>query len=91
VLRRPKWGFRTPLATWFRGPLRAMLHDYLDDGDGLVSTFGDRRKISDLLAAHQAQRVDASEALWTLLSAAVWFRDVYRVRTRAASKAAQPA
>jgi asparagine synthase (glutamine-hydrolysing) len=91
VLRRPKWGFRTPLAGWFRGPLRSMLHDYLDDKEGLVASFGDRRKIGDLLAAHEAQRIDAGEALWTLLSAAVWYRDVYCVRTRAPSKALQPA
>jgi asparagine synthase (glutamine-hydrolysing) len=80
ILRRPKWGFRTPLTEWFRGPLREMLHDYLSDPSGIVGAYGDRQRIAELVAAHQSGGADNADALWTLLSAAVWYRDVYLPR-----------
>ena len=80
IIERPKWGFRTPLAIWFRGPMRDMLHGYLTAADGLVGRYGDPKAVARLLAAHDSGEVDASESLWTLLTAEVWYTDVYRKR-----------
>lgn len=83
IVNRGKWGFRTPLALWFRGPLRDMLHDYLGSRDGLIGRYGNPDAVAKLLAAHDSGSVDASDTLWTLLTAEVWYCDVYLPRLRA--------
>ena len=77
VLHRKKWGFRVPLAEWFRGSLRPLLHDSLTASNGLCGRFGDVAVVRRLLEAHQRSDVDASMELWTLLSAEVWFQNVF--------------
>lgn len=88
ITNRVKWGFRVPLAGWFRGPLREMLYGYLADGDGLIARYGDRAAVAELLRSHDSGEVDVSESLWTLLTAEVWYRDVFLVRRRSRKLAA---
>lgn len=83
IVGRKKWGFRVPLDTWFRGPLRAMLSDYVCNPRGLCGTYGDGAAISSLIERHQIGEIDASTALWTLLSGEVWYQDVYLPRVTA--------
>jgi asparagine synthase (glutamine-hydrolysing) len=83
ILKRPKWGFRTPLTDWFRGPLQDFLHDQLHRSGGLCATYGEPAAIARLLEQHRSGARDNSEALWTLLSAEVWYSDVYLPRTAA--------
>ena len=78
VVTRRKWGFRVPLAQWFRGPLRAMLNDYLRSRRGICAEFGDLPHVDRMLDAHQQGRLDANLTLWTLLVTEVWYQDVYR-------------
>ncbi len=80
IVNRRKWGFHVPLANWFRGPMRPMLHDYLGTDHGLCGIYGDRAALARLLESHDQGRVDASNSLWTLLSAEVWYQDVYLAR-----------
>ena len=80
IIARRKWGFRVPLAQWFRGPLRDMLYSRLTGADGLMARYGNPVAIRNLLDAHCAGRIDASESLWTLLTAEIWFSDVYLER-----------
>jgi len=77
VFNRKKWGFRVPLAGWFRGALESTLNDYLRSNVGLCATFGDRNSIFKLIDAHRHEKVDANLTLWTLLVAEVWYQDVY--------------
>jgi asparagine synthase (glutamine-hydrolysing) len=77
VIQRKKWGFRVPLAQWFRAELRPMLHDYLTAKRGLCGSFGDVKNVSRLLSQHLGGQADLSTSLWTLLSAEVWYQDVY--------------
>ena len=72
VLSRRKWGFRAPLAQWFRGPLRSLLRDHLTDPRGLCAQYGDAAALEQLLAAHDSGRVDLSAKLWKLLSTEMW-------------------
>lgn len=92
IVNRGKWGFRVPLAEWFRGPLRDMLHSYLSSGGGLVARYGDPATVAKLLSAHDSGRIDAGESLWTLLTAEVWYTDVYlpRRRRRMADASSKP-
>jgi asparagine synthase (glutamine-hydrolysing) len=80
IVNRQKWGFRVPLVDWFRGPLREMLYGYVSSGHGLCAEFGDPEAIKRLLRSHDSGDVDASESLWTLLSAEVWYQHVYLER-----------
>jgi asparagine synthase (glutamine-hydrolysing) len=82
ITNRGKWGFRVPLAEWFRGPLRDLVHGYLTSADGLVARYGDRQVVERLLRAHDGGEVDAGESLWTLLTAEVWYSDVYLPRRK---------
>jgi asparagine synthase (glutamine-hydrolysing) len=88
ILQRRKWGFRVPLERWFRGHLRDTLFDYLSAADGLCGTYGDQAAVDALLRSHDTGRVDASMELWTLLSAEVWYQDVFRPRAVASLPAA---
>lgn len=80
ILARKKWGFRVPLARWFRGALEPMLRDHLGSGSGLCGTYGDARRIADLLDRHRSGADDANLTLWTLLTAEVWYRHVFLAR-----------
>jgi len=80
IAGRGKWGFRVPLADWFRGPLRDFLEGYLLGANGLCAAYGDRAKIRDLLERQRAGAADLGETLWTLLAAEVWYQDVYLAR-----------
>lgn len=80
ILERPKWGFRVPLATWFRAELRELLHDSLRGAGGLCGRYGDAAAVAALLDDHDAGRADRNLELWTLLAAEVWYRSVFLQR-----------
>ncbi|QKG71691.1 XrtA/PEP-CTERM system amidotransferase [Erythrobacter mangrovi] len=67
ILYRPKQGFVTPLAQWFRGPLaseaRAVASSELLTGSGWF----DRKALSRLADNHIAGRSDNARTLWQLL------------------------
>jgi asparagine synthase (glutamine-hydrolysing) len=80
ILERPKWGFRVPLAEWFRGSLRSTVYDYLTSSRGLCARFGDVNRVRRVLDMHDAGVQDANLTLWTLLAAEVWYQDVFLSR-----------
>jgi asparagine synthase (glutamine-hydrolysing) len=80
TLARQKWGFRVPLAQWFRGHLRQTLFDYLSNPRGLCGSFGDRTQVHRLLMSHDSGQADCNLELWTLLAAEVWYQDVFLPR-----------
>jgi asparagine synthase (glutamine-hydrolysing) len=88
IAGRGKWGFRVPLADWFRGPMREFLHGYLFRAGGLCDTYGDAIRIRGLVEQNEAGTADMGETLWTLLAAEVWYQDVFLVRATAPALAA---
>ena len=67
VLYRPKMGFAVPLASWFRGPLRARIRDAVL-GERLLDTgLFERRAVAQLVDQHQSGVRDHSGPLWSLL------------------------
>jgi asparagine synthase (glutamine-hydrolysing) len=78
ITKRPKWGFKVPLAQWFRGELRDLLFGHLTSSTGLCATYGDGKAIRRLLEAHDSGTVDANLTLWTLLAVEVWYQDATR-------------
>src|SRR5262249_45928827 len=77
IVSRPKWGFRVPLAKWFRGALRPMLRVSGGGRAGICGTGGAPRRVRALLASPDRRETDANLALWTLLAAEIWYQDVY--------------
>jgi asparagine synthase (glutamine-hydrolysing) len=80
ILERPKWGFRVPLAQWFRGELRELVEDLLRSPDGLCGGYGDRSEVMRLLEDHARGGADRSLALWSLLAVEIWYRSVFLAR-----------
>jgi asparagine synthase (glutamine-hydrolysing) len=67
VLYRPKMGFAIPLASWFRGPLRARVREVVL-GDRLMDTgYFKRAILQRYLQDHMSGRRDYSGPLWSLL------------------------
>ena len=67
ILFRPKQGFVTPIAAWFRGPLAGSARS-IADGSALSRTgWFDPRSIRSAADNHVAGRADNSRLLWQLL------------------------
>jgi asparagine synthase (glutamine-hydrolysing) len=67
VLYRPKQGFVTPIAQWFRGPLAGAARA-IGGSPALARTgWFDGGPITELANAHIAGRADHSRLLWQLL------------------------
>jgi asparagine synthase (glutamine-hydrolysing) len=67
ILYRPKQGFVTPIAQWFRGPL-ADTARAIGESAALARTgWFDGRRMHALAASHIAGKADHSRLLWQLL------------------------
>lgn len=67
VLYRPKMGFAVPLASWFRGPLRARVRDAVL-GERLLGTgLFTRSALASIVEQHEKGVRDHSGPIWSLL------------------------
>ena len=73
IINRKKWGFRVPLAAWFRGEMREYLHDTLLRKGGFHAQMGDMAAVRRLLADHDSGSQDLNLTLWTLLTMEIWW------------------
>jgi len=76
LLNRPKMGFGVPLAKWFRGPLRNLVHDNLLGRRFLERGIVSPRFVEKLIAEHERGRRDNYNWIWSLLMLELWFRDI---------------
>jgi asparagine synthase (glutamine-hydrolysing) len=67
VLFRPKMGFVTPIAAWFRGPLADAARGLTDRGTLSATGWFEPAPIAALVDAHLSGRADTSRTLWQLL------------------------
>lgn len=74
ILDRRKTGFRLPLDTWFRGPLKPFVLDRLLAPSSPLFTMFDRGLLEVYLAKYFHSRVDLSDHLWSLLWLDEWMR-----------------
>src|SRR5690242_8184291 len=70
---RPKQGFGTPVADWFRGELGDRLEETLSGSAIHETGYLDRETIRHLLDVHRSGRAERSFQLWNLLNLSVWF------------------
>ncbi len=80
IINRKKWGFRVPLAAWFRGEMREYLHDTLLRKGGFHAQMGNMAAIRRLLADHDSGAQDLNLTLWTLLTTEVWWSGLAKDR-----------
>jgi asparagine synthase (glutamine-hydrolysing) len=76
VMYRPKMGFAVPLASWFRGPLRARVKNAVMGPLIADTDLFDRAYLRELVQQHQAGARDYSAPLWTLLMFEAFLRNV---------------
>ncbi len=67
ILYRPKQGFVTPIAEWFRGPLAGTARA-IGDSTALARTgWFDSAKLRSIAESHIAGRTDSSRLLWQMV------------------------
>ena len=67
ILYRPKQGFVTPIAQWFRGPLAGAARG-IGQGSAIARTgWFDRAKLAETAESHIAGKADHSRLLWQML------------------------
>jgi asparagine synthase (glutamine-hydrolysing) len=72
VAGRGKQGFGIPLGPWFRGPLVDWTRQVLFTPGGQMEAWFERTALEQILAEHQAGRVDHGKRLWALVVLALW-------------------
>ncbi len=73
VFAKKKAGFGLPLASWFRGPLRARLHDTLGPGARLYE-YVQEPLVRGMLQRQDSGNADFGHSLFLLLSLEIWLR-----------------
>ena len=67
ILMRPKQGFVTPIAQWFRGPLAQVAREIAQGATLARTGWFDTKRIAALVDSHVAGTADHSRVLWQLL------------------------
>jgi len=93
IVRRPKKGFGVPVAGWFRGELRELLHDALSAPRLRAQGVFRPEAVARLVAEHEGGRHNHRKALWVLLAFQLWYHRCVMQggRTEAARFPASPA
>ena len=73
LLDRPKMGFGTPLADWFRNDLRDLAYDTLLSRSAIERELFKPAEVKRLLREH-SEGIDQSSKLWDLLILELWYR-----------------
>ena len=72
LFERPKRGFNIPLARWFRGELRCLLDEYLDQDRLQAEGIFDPDAVQVIVREHDARRRDREAVLWALVFWEMW-------------------
>lgn len=74
LVHRPKKGFGTPLAAWFRGPLRGIVRDTLAPDVVASDGFFRPAPVQRLLEEHERGTADHRKRIFNLLAFTLWYR-----------------
>ena len=73
ILSRRKMGFPVPIGSWFRGPFKSVIDEYVLGERALSRGIFAPDFVRKLVSLHQAGE-DHSERLWSLLNFELWLR-----------------
>ena len=76
--KRPKAGFRVPVADWLRGGLRETLLDHLRSPASLTHKYYAAAALDRVLDEHLGKKRNHESLLWTLLNLEIWHRTYAR-------------
>jgi asparagine synthase (glutamine-hydrolysing) len=67
LIQLPKRGFSVPLSAWFRGPLKPMLDEMVNDTSSMMWDYFDRQTLQKHIAAHALGHANLQSGLWRAL------------------------
>ena len=73
ILSRSKMGFPVPIGSWFRGPFKSVIDEYVLSDRALSRGIFAPDFVRKIVALHQAGE-DHAERLWSLLNFEMWLR-----------------
>lgn len=76
ILSRSKMGFPVPIGSWFRGPYKSVIDEYVLSDRTLSRGIFAPEFVKSIVARHQAGE-DHSERLWALLNFEIWLRQFF--------------
>lgn len=74
IIKRRKMGFPVPLATWFRGPFRPVIEDYVLGERATARGLFDETFVRRMVAEHQSGARNHAQRLWSLVNFEMWMR-----------------
>jgi asparagine synthase (glutamine-hydrolysing) len=76
ILTRSKMGFPVPVGSWFRGPFKSIIDEYVLSDRALSRGIFAPDFVREIVALHQAGE-DHAERLWSLLNFEIWQRQFF--------------
>ena len=76
ILNQPKHGFSIPLASWFRGNLRAFAAEILLSHEARQHGFINKSKVEKILSQHEEGTQNLGSEIWSLLIFELWQQQV---------------
>ena len=73
ILTRKKMGFPTPVGSWFRGPFRRVIDEYVLSERALARGVFNPSYAREIVARHAAGE-NHTERLWMLVNFEIWQR-----------------
>jgi asparagine synthase (glutamine-hydrolysing) len=74
LLERKKRGFGTPMGAWLKGSLAPLLKGLLSDASIEARGLLDPAPVRELIARHEANRVDGTDRLLAVMNLEIWAR-----------------
>jgi asparagine synthase (glutamine-hydrolysing) len=86
ILSRSKMGFPVPIGSWFRGPYKSVIDEYVLSERALSRGIFAPDFVRKIVSLHQAGE-DHSERLWSLLNFEMWLRRFFDTEKLPSSEA----
>jgi asparagine synthase (glutamine-hydrolysing) len=77
ILSRSKMGFPVPIGSWFRGPFRSIVDEYILSDRAIGRGIFDISFVKQLVHRHQFDGEDHAERLWALVNFEMWLRQFF--------------
>jgi asparagine synthase (glutamine-hydrolysing) len=74
ILERKKRGFGTPMGAWLKADLKPLLARMLDEPTVVRRALFDYAQVRALVADHEANRIDGTDQLLSLMNLEIWSR-----------------
>lgn len=77
VVKRSKIGFRLPVGSWFRGPLRDPFRDLVLSEDAVLGRYLDQSHLAKMSEDHAAGRINHDKSLWAIYALEIFLREFF--------------